>query len=129
MATNLKPHHERLVGQSRKADSPLYIDQQWLQIEVFVRWFAGKPPLPPCTECTHQIRQLPPRFGEFVFGAVGTVSPGDCPGEYECLEPFGKDSAGHSRNAPADVIEAAAAAQDFPHDQKGPAAAQHFVGA
>ena len=29
----------------------------------------------------------------------------------------------------ADVVEAAAAAQDFPYDQEGPPTAQHFVGA
>ena len=68
-----------------------------------------------------------PRFGELVFGAVGTV--GDRPDQGEGLEPFGKDGAGHAGNAPADVVEAAAAAQDFPYDQEGPPTAQHFVGA
>ena len=68
-----------------------------------------------------------PRFGELVFGAVGTV--GDRPDQGEGLEPFGKDGVGHAGNAPADVVEAAAAAQDFPYDQEGPPTAQHFVGA
>ena len=59
---------------------------------------------------------------------MGTVGSGDRPGEDKGLEPFGKDGAGHAGNAPADVIEAAAAAQDFPYDQEGPPTAQHFVG-
>ena len=60
---------------------------------------------------------------------MGTVGPDDRPGEDEGLEPFGKDGAGHAGNAPADVVEAAAATQDFPYDQEGPSTAQHFVGA
>jgi hypothetical protein len=34
-----------------------------------------------------------------------------------------------TRGAPADVVETAAAAEDFPYDQEGPPTAQHFVGA
>src|SRR5690349_6522231 len=70
-----------------------------------------------------------PRFGEFVFGTVGTIGPSDRPDEDESLEPLGKNGAGHPRNASANVVEAPAATQDFPHDQEGPAATQHFVGA
>src|SRR5215471_17022547 len=60
---------------------------------------------------------------------MGTLGPNDRPGEDESLEPFGKDRAGHAGNAPADIVEAAAARQDFPYDQEGPPPAQHFVGA
>jgi hypothetical protein len=56
-----------------------------------------------------------------------SVGPGDRPDEDEGLEPFGKDGAGHTGNAAADVVKAAAAAQDFPHDQESPATAQRFV--
>ena len=57
------------------------------------------------------------------------VGPGDRSNKDKVLEPFGQHGAGHARHAPANVVEAAAAAQDFPHDQKRPPAAQHFVGA
>src|SRR5262249_22282031 len=61
--------------------------------------------------------------------AVRAVGSNDRPGEDEGLEPFGKDGAGHAGNPAADVVEAAAATQDFPYDQQGPPAAQHLVGA
>src|SRR5262249_21242513 len=77
----------------------------------------------------HQHRQFLPRFGERVFWAAATVSPNDRRSEDQSLEPFGKDCAGHPRNASADVVEAVAAAQDFPYDQQRPPTAQHFVGA
>src|SRR5215510_9909702 len=70
-----------------------------------------------------------PPFGELVFGAVGAVDPSDRPNVDESLEPFGRDGTGHSGNAPADIVEAPAATQDFPYDQKGPSTAQHFMGA
>src|SRR5262245_58782059 len=57
----------------------------------------------------------PDRFGKLVFGTVWTVCPDDRTDEDESLEPFGKDGAGHARYAPADVVEAAAATQDFPY--------------
>src|SRR5262249_42068940 len=78
---------------------------------------------------SHQHRQLLPRFRELVFGAVGTVGPDDRPNEDKSLEPFGKDGAGHAGNAPADVVEAAGAAQGFPYYQEGPPTAPHFSGA
>ena len=129
MATNLKPHHEGLLGQGCRADPPFHIDQQRLQIQVLIRWLARQPALSPCPEGAHQHRQLLSRFGELVFWAVAAVGPGDRPDENESLEPFGKDGAGHAGNAPADVVEAAAAAQEFPYDQEGPSTAQHFMGA
>jgi hypothetical protein len=107
----------------------LHIDQQRLQIEVLIRRLAREPALSPCAEGAHQDRQLLSRFGEGVFGAVGSVGPNDRSGEDERLEPFGKDGAGYAGNAPADVVEAAAATQDFPYDQQRPPTAQHFVGA
>jgi hypothetical protein len=107
----------------------LHVDQQRLQIEVLIHRLARQPALAPCAEGAHKVRQLLPRFSEGVFWAVGTVGAGDRPDEHECLEPFGKDGAGHARNAPPDVVEPPAAAQDLPYDQKGPSTAQHFVGA
>ena len=129
MAANLEPHHQRLLGQRRKADAPLHIDQQWLQIEVLIRRRACQPALSPGAQRAHQGRQLLPGFGEGVFRAVRTVGPGDRADEHEGLQPFGQDGAGDARDAAADVVEAAASAQDFPHDQQGPPAAQRFVGA
>src|SRR5262249_37333772 len=90
---------------------------------------ALEPALSPCAERAYQHRQLLPRFAQLVFGAVPTVRAGDRPDVDESLQPFGKNGAGHPGNAPADVVEAAAAAQGFPDDQEGPAATQHFVGA
>jgi len=45
------------------------------------------------------------------------------------LQPFRKNSAGHSWHAAANVIEPATAGQDFSYDQESPPTAQHFVGA
>src|SRR5262249_4166501 len=97
--------------------------------EILIRRRALEPALSPCAERAHQHRQFLPRFGQLVFGAMETVRPGERPDENESLEPLGENGAGHPGDSPADVVEAAAAAQDFPHDQEGPAAAQHFVGA
>src|SRR5262249_42458109 len=108
---------------------PFHVDQHRLQIEILARRLALQPALSPCAEYAHQHRQLLPRFGQLILGAVRTVRPGNRADEGESLEPFGKNGAGHPGNAPADVVEAAAAAQDFPYDQEGPTAAQHFVGA
>ena len=94
MAPNLEPHHQGVLGQGCKMDSPLHIDQQRFQIEVLIRRLAREPALSPCAEGAHQVRQFLPRFGEGVFWAVGTVGPNDRPGEDESLEPFGKYGAG-----------------------------------
>src|SRR3954464_8694056 len=120
VATNLELHHEGLLGQGRKTDAPLHIDQQRLQIEILIRWLARQPAPSPCAEGTYEACQFLPRFRECVFRAVGPLSPGDRPGEDKGLEPLGKDRAGHAGNAPPDVVEATAATQDFSYDQKRP---------
>src|SRR5262249_30005551 len=51
------------------------------------------------------------------------------PNKDEGLEPFRKDGAGHAGDATADIVEAAAATQNFPYDQERPPPAQHLVGA
>src|SRR5215831_5415019 len=40
VSADLEPHYERLLGQGRKADAPLHIDQQRLQIEILIRRLA-----------------------------------------------------------------------------------------
>ena len=128
VAANLEAHHEGLFGQGCKMDPPLHIDQQRLQIEVLIRRVTRQPALSPCAKGAYHDRQLLARFGDGVFRAVGTVGSGDRPGQDKGLEPFGKDSAGHTGNAPADVVEAAGTTQDFPYNQESPTPAQQFVG-
>ena len=129
MAANFEPHHQRLPGQRRKTDAPLHVDQHRLQIEVLARRLAPEPALPPGGERAHQSRELLTRFGQLVLGAMRAVRPGERSNQDELLQPFGQHGARHPRHAPANVVEAAAAAHDFAYDQKRPPAAQHFVGA
>src|SRR5690348_17526920 len=81
-----------------------------------------EPALSPRAEGTHHARELLAGFCGGVFRAVRTFGSRDHPGQDKGLEPFGKDSARDTGNAPADVVEAAAATKDFAHDQKGPTA-------
>ena len=73
-----------------------------------------QPALSPCAKGAHQDRQFLARLGDGVFRAVGAIAPRDRPCKHKRLEPFGEDGAGHTGNAPADVVEAAGARQDFP---------------
>ena len=129
ITTNLKTDNEGLVGQSRKVDPPLHIDQQRLEIEVFVRGLPDQPALSPGTEGAYERRQLLARLGQGVLWAVGSVGSNDCPNEKERLEPFRQDRAGYAGNATADVVEAPTATQHFSHNQESPPAPERFVGA
>ena len=129
MAANLEPHHQRIFGKRREVDAPLHVAQQRFEIDILLGRFARQPALAPGGERAHQRSQFAAGFGELIFRPVRAVGARDRADVEECLQPLGKHRARHPRNAAADIVEAAAAGQEFAHDQQRPAAAQRFVGA
>jgi len=97
-------------------------ERQHRRVELLRGGVAEQPPHRPVAQRQQQRLQLPTGFGEPVLdeAAAAVRGSGDDPGPLEAPQPLGEQRPGHPRQAPVQVVEAAAGAHQVADDEQVP---------
>src|SRR5579864_3874488 len=123
----LESNDQRVERKLAQSGTALHVKQDRLRIEIFVLGLAWQPSLTPSAESSDDFGKLATGTRKCIFQTVFALDPLNGACGQQGLQPIRQHRAGDPRNAPMNVAEAPAPAEQLADNEQCPASAQQLV--